>query len=128
MPLIDAPVYVTNSPAVARWLERAATLWLKKYTEAGYPNGPLPQWMFDEQAMLQTLAGRATASTETLGNGFGNEKAPPGLLTVMETAERLGVTRQAVTKWCRQGNLVAIRDGRFWLVDSRSVDERIKSR
>ncbi len=119
MPLVPGPIFVTNSPAVARVIDAAVSLWLKKYAEAGYPEGPTPQWVFDVQAELHTLA---YGAPETLGNGTAPKKGPPVMLTTVETAERLGVTRQVVTKWCRNGHVVGIRDGRSWLVDSRSVD------
>jgi excisionase family DNA binding protein len=120
MPLVPGSVYITNSPAVARWLDASVSLWLKRYTEDGYPSGPVPPWVFAEKAALQSLGyGRS----ETVGNGDVSQKGQPAMVSVMETADRLGVTRQAVTKWCRNGKLTATRDGRAWLVDAHSVQE-----
>ena len=82
-------------------LHAAVGLWLAKYREAGYPNGPLPQWIFDAHAELHTLG---YGATETLGNGTVPKKGRPAMLTVVQTAEALGVTRQAVTKWCLTGS------------------------
>ena len=123
--LTNAPVFLTNRPAEARVLDAALGLWLKKYEEAGYLDGPVPAWVFAMSSELHTLA---YGDSEPLGTAKVLKQGRPAMLTVMETAERLGVTTKTVNKWCRSGDLVAIRRGRFWQVDSRSVDERNQSR
>ena len=69
-------------------LDAALSLWLKKYAEAGYVDGKVPAFVFDVQSELHTLA---YGTRETLGTGNAPKQDPPDLLTVMETADRLGV-------------------------------------
>lgn len=44
-------------------------------------------------------------------------------LTTEEAAAMLRSTPQAVTKWCRQGKIKAIRAGRKWLMTRAAVLE-----
>jgi len=44
-------------------------------------------------------------------------------LTTEEAAQLLRSTPQAVTKWCRQGKIKAIRAGRKWLMTRAAVLE-----
>lgn len=84
MPLTQGPLFVTNSPAVARMLHTAVGLWLTKYTEAGFPSGPTPQWIHDAQAELHALGYPA----ETAGNHTVSEKGRPAMLTAGSSARR----------------------------------------
>lgn len=42
-------------------------------------------------------------------------------LTVQEVADRLRVSRQAVSQWCRTGELKAIRAGRSWRITTEDL-------
>ncbi len=120
MAYFEGRFVIINSPAAARWLEATTNLWFQKYREAGCPEGPPPQWMFDTQSELHALG--------TDGNQTVSEKGRSGSLTVNETAERLKVSRQMVTRYCRQGLLVATRRGKVWRIDPRSLEELERSR
>ena len=120
MTYLEGPLVVITSPAVARWLEATTSLWLQKYRECGCPEGPPPEWMFTVQSELHALG--------TDGNKTVSEKSRSGSLSVNETAKRLQVSRQMVTRYCRQGRLVATRRGKVWQIDPRSLDEMEKRR
>jgi excisionase family DNA binding protein len=123
--LLQGRIFVTNSAATGRVLEASLNLWLQRYRDDGYPNGPLPEWIFTTVSELHTLG---YGAQETAGNRLVSQKGQPATLTVMETAERLGMTRQGVTKNCRSGRLVADRVGKVWRIDSQSVTELERSR
>lgn len=55
----------------------------------------------------------ADMSTVALGN----------LVSVSEAAEKLGVARELVTRYIRQGRLRAEQKGRMWLIDEESLGE-----
>ena len=95
MAYFEGRFVMVTSPAVGRWLEATTNLWFQKYREAGCPEGPPPEWMFTVQSELHALG--------TDGNQTVSEKGRSGSLTVNETAKRLQVSRQMVTRYCRQG-------------------------
>jgi excisionase family DNA binding protein len=42
---------------------------------------------------------------------------PPRLLTTQEAAEFLRVSRATILRWCKAGQLPAVRIGRQWRID-----------
>jgi excisionase family DNA binding protein len=44
------------------------------------------------------------------------------LVSATQAADRLGVSRQMVTRWCRLGILAAQKVGATWAIDAASVE------
>ncbi|MGH9186642.1 MAG: helix-turn-helix domain-containing protein [Acidimicrobiales bacterium] len=72
-----------------------------------------------ELTELLRLAERAAFAHESEADVEGLA-APPSramrLVSAKEVAERVGRSQQAVTAWCRQGRMPAVRIGRQWVV------------
>ncbi len=46
----------------------------------------------------------------------------PSFFTVAEVAKLLRVRAETVYEWCRDGELLAIRVGRYWRIDRPAVE------
>ena len=47
---------------------------------------------------------------------------PPRLLTTQEAAEFLRVSRATIRRWCKAGQLPAVRIGRQWRIDMDQLE------
>ena len=47
---------------------------------------------------------------------------PPRLLTTQEVAEFLRVSRATIRRWCKAGQLPAVRIGRHWRIDMDQLE------
>ena len=47
---------------------------------------------------------------------------PPRLLTTQEAAEFLRVSRATILRWCKAGQLPAVRIGRQWRIDMDQLE------
>lgn len=82
---------------------------------------PLGDVALEEWAVAFDSLGREDLPP-TVPPGLADELARKGgLLRVAEAAKRVGVTQVAVRHWIRRGQVVAIRDGRSWLVGEQSL-------
>jgi excisionase family DNA binding protein len=47
---------------------------------------------------------------------------PPRLLTTQEAAEYLRISRATILRWCKAGQLPAVRIGRQWRIDTDQLE------
>jgi excisionase family DNA binding protein len=116
MPFVSGPVFVTNNPAVARWLEAGLTLLLEKSRADGKRDHE--QLLFDTLSELHSLSGPKLGPKLKV-----SQTGRFASMTVMEAAQRLGVTEQMVRRYCNDGPLEAVKSGKSWLIDLRSVEQ-----
>ena len=60
------------------------------------------------------------------GEGEGSHREDLALLSADETAERLGVDRATVWRWCREGRIPCLKIGRLWRVRRESLEAPLK--
>jgi excisionase family DNA binding protein len=56
------------------------------------------------------------------GEGEGRHREDLVLLSADDAAERLGVDRAAVWRWCREGRITYLKIGRLWRVRRESLE------
>jgi hypothetical protein len=74
---------------------------------------------------------QASVIAETANSPGGSDPAVSDRqITVTAAAARLGVSEQAVRRWCRSGDLIAWRDAPAgpWIIDEHSADALAASR
>lgn len=59
---------------------------------------------------------------ELRGEGEGRHREDLVLLSADEAAERLGVDRATVWRWCREGRITCLKIGRLWRVRGGSLE------
>ncbi len=60
------------------------------------------------------------------GEGEGRYREDLALLSADEAAERLGVDRATVWRWCREGRIPCLKIGRLWRVSRESLEALLK--
>jgi excisionase family DNA binding protein len=121
VPFLPGPVFVTNNPAVCRWLESGLTLLLEE--SRGNGKRDHPQLLFDTLSELHALASRETHGAKLRPKLKVSQTGRFASMTVNEAAERLDVTPQMVRRYCDNGQLTALRHGKRWQIDLDSVEE-----
>ena len=60
------------------------------------------------------------------GEGEGRPREDLALLSADEAAERLGVDRATVWRWCGEGRIPCLKIGRLWRVRRESLEALLK--
>jgi excisionase family DNA binding protein len=122
MAYISAGIFLTGSARDARWLEAGLSLLLKQRIESGQHDHParLFELLSELHGVADPTAGRGTQPSAT------DLVAPEGRIdsmSVMEAAERLGVSGAMVRRRCDDGSLVALKTKNQWRIHPKSVEQ-----
>jgi excisionase family DNA binding protein len=134
MGYFEGKFVMISSAAEAYWLEVAIAAAIKQWrTDGDHHPRQLPL-LLRLQSELHAVATKETPSetSETVRDqrGFGSAVSQDdsrGSLTTHEAAARLKVSVQMVRRYCDTERLTARRDGKFWRIDPRSVEEMEKA-